>query len=279
MKQTAGQKSSDAAAARPMRMDLALGAIVPDDQNRHIEEDEAFLSLLDSIRVLGILKAVDVQDLGDGVYRLVDGERRWQAAQKAGLASIPADVWPANTPATTIRIAAITMNEERKAFGCLDVARGLRDVKRSLGDASHDVVARAMGVPVDRVKQYFALLGASDVLFDFFERNDVPLRIALEFVRYEKATNEAAARRLVTKHKQTPLTVPELIALRRRQEGARRDSTERTEAKPAPARKRAAIAGRLARALARDAEAAIAEIRSVLEPLGYSITLRAESRQ
>lgn len=278
MKSSAG-KGSEAAAIRPTRMDLGITAIVPDDKNRHIEEDDDFLSLLDSIRVLGVLKAVDVQDLGEGIYRLVDGERRWQAAQKAGLTSIPADVWPTSTPEATVRAAAITMNEERKPFGCLHVARALRDLKRSLGDASHDVVARTMGMPLDRVKQYCALLGASDVLFDFFDRSDVPLRIALEFVRYEKATNEAAARRLVARHKQTPLTVAEIVALRRRQEATRRGDGDRKDAAAAPARRRAVIAGRLAKAIARDTEGVLAEVRSVLEPLGYSITLTGEKLQ
>ena len=277
MKPTAGQKGSEAATVRPTRMDLAPGAIVPDDKNRRIEEDEDFQSLLDSIRVLGVLKAVDVQDLGEGIYRLVDGERRWLAAQKAALGSIPADVWPANTPEATIKMAAIAMNEERKAFGCLHVARGLRDLKRSFGDVSHEVVARRMGMPVDRVKQYFALLTASDALFDFFERSDVPLRVALEFVRYEKSTNEAAARRLLARHKQTPLTVSEIIALRRRQEAPRRENIARHEAAAGASPKRPVIAGRLAKAIARDTEGILAEVRSVLEPLGYCISVKAET--
>ena len=42
------------------------------------------------------------------------------------------------------------------------------------------------------------------------EQHDIPLWLAAEFMRYEKATNEGAARRLVQRHKDEPLTCHEI---------------------------------------------------------------------
>src|SRR5882672_8166480 len=77
-----------------VRLVLHATAIVPDEANRRIIEDDDFDALCDSIRLLGILQPLQVWHRADGTHRLIDGERRWRAAQKIGLKDIPCDVWP-----------------------------------------------------------------------------------------------------------------------------------------------------------------------------------------
>jgi ParB family chromosome partitioning protein len=65
-------------------MDVPVDTIVPDPGNPHVAQDENFAALVDSIRVLGILQPLHVRRAGQEV-QLIDGERRWRAAQMVGL--------------------------------------------------------------------------------------------------------------------------------------------------------------------------------------------------
>src|SRR5579883_3031046 len=70
---------------------LPLGAIRPNPAQPRQRFDEAGLDeLAASLREHGVLQPVLVHPLGDGAYELIAGERRWQAARRAGLAALPA---------------------------------------------------------------------------------------------------------------------------------------------------------------------------------------------
>lgn len=73
--------------------DIAISSIVPnpDQPRRHIEE-QGIEELALSIREHGLIQPIVVQPLPDGRYQLIAGERRWRAAQRAGLATVPAIV-------------------------------------------------------------------------------------------------------------------------------------------------------------------------------------------
>jgi ParB family transcriptional regulator, chromosome partitioning protein len=61
-------------------------------QPRERFDEEALASLTDSVRELGVLQPILVRQVGTAEYELIAGERRWRAARRAGLASIPAVV-------------------------------------------------------------------------------------------------------------------------------------------------------------------------------------------
>jgi ParB family chromosome partitioning protein len=198
-----------------VRVVLPIAEIVPDEQNRRIVEDDELVVLGESIRLFGVLQPIQVWRRPDGSHRLIDGERRWRAARSAGLAEIPCDVWPGESDPRRVAVAGLVLNEHRRAHGCLQVARRLRDIKNANG-LTLDDLATQTGFPLDRVKTYFSLFGASDDVAKFLEERGVPLKVAAEIVRYQKATNEARARRLIERYKESPLTVQEITALRKR---------------------------------------------------------------
>ncbi|MGH2707936.1 MAG: ParB/RepB/Spo0J family partition protein, partial [Actinomycetota bacterium] len=71
--------------------ELATSAIVPNPrQPRRRFDDDAIADLAASITQVGMLQPVVVRRLGMSTYELVVGERRWRAARRAGLATIPA---------------------------------------------------------------------------------------------------------------------------------------------------------------------------------------------
>ena len=73
--------------------ELPMNSIVPNPfQPRSEFDDAGIASLADSIVQVGVLQPILVRPDGDGAYQLIAGERRWRAAQQAGLTVIPAIV-------------------------------------------------------------------------------------------------------------------------------------------------------------------------------------------
>lgn len=70
--------------------ELAIGAIIPNPyQPRREFDDEKLRELADSIKEHGIIQPLVVKDGQDGKYILIAGERRFRAAQLAGLETVP----------------------------------------------------------------------------------------------------------------------------------------------------------------------------------------------
>ncbi len=247
---------------------VPVTSILPDSSNRMIKEDDDFDALSDSIRVHGLLAPVHVWRQPDGMHRLIDGERRWRAAKKVGLAEIACDVWPTETDRRRIAVAGLALNEHRKAHTCLHVARRLRDIKNESA-FSHAQLAEHTGLPLDRVKTYFTLFLGSDDIFKFLEKNEVPLKVAAELVRFERATNEARARRLIQRYRESPLTVQEIVALRKREQ---RGQTPKADDETQPARQRRPFGfiERFEAEVRRDA-AAVAQLEDLARRLGYRL--------
>jgi ParB family transcriptional regulator, chromosome partitioning protein len=76
----------------PRYVELPLAKIRPNSRNpRTVFDEDALGELEHSIREFGLLQPIVVRPVDDG-YELVMGERRWRAAQQAGLSTIPAIV-------------------------------------------------------------------------------------------------------------------------------------------------------------------------------------------
>ncbi|MBE0653436.1 MAG: ParB/RepB/Spo0J family partition protein [Bacteroidales bacterium] len=106
------------------------GAAVSEIQMRMIEanpwqprskfDEEALDELADSIKQVGIIQPVTVRLNGDGVYQLITGERRFRAAKKLGLKTIPAFVRLAED--TNMLEMALIENIQREDLDAIEVA-------------------------------------------------------------------------------------------------------------------------------------------------------------
>lgn len=104
---------------------------------------EALEDLAASIRAQGIVQPVVVRPVGEGGrYELIAGERRWRAAQLAGLDAIPAIV--KSVPDRAVMSMALIENIQREQLGPLEEALALQ---RLIGEfqMSHQDVAEAIG--------------------------------------------------------------------------------------------------------------------------------------
>src|SRR5690348_7347374 len=76
--------------AAPGLREVEVDRIEPNpNQPRQRFDRAALQELADSIRTHGVVQPLVVGDLGDDRYRLIVGERRWQAARLAGLERVP----------------------------------------------------------------------------------------------------------------------------------------------------------------------------------------------
>ena len=90
---TAGATGDLAPVAGAYFAEIPVGRIAPNRaQPRQVFDEEAMAELVHSIREIGVLQPVVVRRRGDADHELVMGERRWRAAQEAGLEAVPAIV-------------------------------------------------------------------------------------------------------------------------------------------------------------------------------------------
>lgn len=127
----------------------------PHQPRRSFAEDELEL-LADSLRQHGLLQPLLVRPVGEAGYEIVAGERRWRAAQRAGLAEVPVLIRELGERAT-LEIALVE-NVQRKDLTPLEEADGYR---RLIDDFSHtqEEIAQALGKSRSHVANTLRLLG------------------------------------------------------------------------------------------------------------------------
>jgi ParB family transcriptional regulator, chromosome partitioning protein len=99
-------------------------------QPRKLFDEAALTELTDSIRISGVIQPIIVRRAGDG-YELVAGERRWRAAKRAGLATIPAVVREV-TNAGSLELALVE-NLLREDLNPIEAAEGYRQLLADFG--------------------------------------------------------------------------------------------------------------------------------------------------
>jgi ParB family chromosome partitioning protein len=110
-------------------------------QPRERFDEESLVALTASISELGVLQPVLVRPVGDR-FELIAGERRWRAAKRAGLQSIPAVVRTVDD--TTSLEQAVVENLHRQDLNALEEAAAYQQLIEDFG-LSHDDVARRVG--------------------------------------------------------------------------------------------------------------------------------------
>ena len=173
-----GPQTSDAPVAEAERGDLLdelrelpVDLISPNPkQPRRRFEDEPLQALADSMRDRGVLQPVLVRPVDDGRYELVAGERRWRAAQIAGLAQIPALIRPRDD-AETLE-AALIENMAREDLNPVEEARACAALVEELG-LTREEVGRRVGRSRVAVSNLLRLLDLPDEALELLEAGDL----------------------------------------------------------------------------------------------------------
>jgi ParB family transcriptional regulator, chromosome partitioning protein len=125
-------------------------------------DDDAIGALAESIKSEGVVQPIIVRDTGDG-YQIVAGERRWRAAQRAGLTTIPAIVRPIDERESMIM--ALAENVAREDLNPVEQARAYAVLADEL-DLSQTEIARRVGKSRPAVANTMRLLELPDEVLD-----------------------------------------------------------------------------------------------------------------
>jgi ParB family chromosome partitioning protein len=136
--------------------ELTVRSLRPGKYQPRTRMDQASLAeLADSIRVRGVIQPVIVRPVDDGGYEILAGERRWRAAQLAGLERVPAIIREVADDAA-LGIGLIE-NIQREDLNPIDKATGLKRLIDEFG-LTHDEAAKALGSSRSAVTNLLRLL-------------------------------------------------------------------------------------------------------------------------
>ena len=124
-------------------VELPIGAIQPNPRQprAHLDE-EALAALTASVREVGILQPVLVRQVSEHQYELIAGERRWRAARRAGLATVPAVVRNASESESLEQ--ALIENLNREELNPLEEAAGYQQLIEDF-NLTHEQLAVRVG--------------------------------------------------------------------------------------------------------------------------------------
>jgi ParB family chromosome partitioning protein len=124
-------------------LELPLTSIQPNPhQPRTVFDEEALAGLAASIGELGVLQPVLVREVGDDRYELIAGERRWRAAKRAGLQTVPAIVREVDDVTSVEQ--ALVENLHRADLNALEEAAAYQQLIEDFG-LTHDDLATRVG--------------------------------------------------------------------------------------------------------------------------------------
>src|SRR6185295_4549302 len=131
---------------------------------------EALAGLAASIEVSGVVQPLLVRPLADGSYELIAGERRWRAAQQAGLEKVPAIVRDSER-AERLQVALIE-NVVRENLNPVEEARACAALVDDLG-LSKEELARRIGRSRPAVSNLIRLLDLPDETLTLLEGGEL----------------------------------------------------------------------------------------------------------
>ncbi len=140
--------------------EIEIEKIIPNPtQPRTQFDEEALDELADSIRQLGVIQPVTVKKSTDGKYIIISGERRWRAAQRADLKSLPTYIREVDDE--NLHAMALVENIQRQDLNAIEIALGMQ----RLIDECHltqDALSEKVGKKRSSVSNYLRLLKLPD---------------------------------------------------------------------------------------------------------------------
>ncbi len=124
-------------------------------QPRHEFDEQALADLTASIKSIGIIQPITLRQEEDGSYLIIAGERRFRAAQLAGLQSVPAYIRKVSDDA--VMEMALIENIQREDLNAIEVALAYQQLQ-SRNNITQDELAQRVGKSRATVANFMRLL-------------------------------------------------------------------------------------------------------------------------
>jgi len=155
------------------RDNISISSIIPNkNQPRKLFEKESLEELTNSIKERGIIQPLIVRksEDQDNKYELIAGERRWQAAQSAGLHDVPVTVIEADN-LKSLELAIIE-NVQRKDLNSIEEAESYKKLIERFG-YDQDKVSKFIGKSRSHISNSIRLLSLPEKLIDLIRNNKI----------------------------------------------------------------------------------------------------------
>lgn len=189
----------------------------PSQPRRHFD-DAAIEELAQSIAARGLLQPILVRPLSDGRYEIVAGERRWRAAQKAGVHDVPVVIRDlSDEDAAEI---ALIENVQRVDLSPVEEARAYQRLQE-VHKRSQDEIAKAVGKSRSHISNLVRLLTLPAASLEALERGLITMGHARAIL---SAPNPDAAAALIIKRGLSVRQIERIVAEAQRTEKTRSDA-------------------------------------------------------
>ncbi len=213
---------------RDLLQTLAIDRLRPGRYQPRTRMDDASLDeLAASIREQGVMQPILVRPVEGGRFEIVAGERRWRAAQRAGLAHVPALVRA--VPDQAALALALIENIQREDLNPLEEANGLARLIDEFG-LTHESAAKSVGRSRSAVTNLLRLRELAKPVQDYLLDGAIDMGHARALLGLSGGAQTAAAARVVAQRLSVRETEKLVAALtngarrRARQQVAGRDA-------------------------------------------------------
>jgi ParB family chromosome partitioning protein len=157
---------------------------------------ESLEDLASSIRAQGVVQPIVVRAISSNRYEIIAGERRWRAAQMAGLHEIPAVV--RQVPDQAAMAMALIENIQREELNPMEEAHALQRLLDEFG-LTHQETADAVGRSRVAVTNLLRLLALNEDVKRLLENGDLEMGHARALLALSGELQSSAARIVVAK--------------------------------------------------------------------------------
>src|SRR5690242_20990847 len=175
---------------------LAIDRLRPGKYQPRSKMDAASLAELAlSIKEQGVMQPILVRPVDGGRFEIVAGERRWRAAQQAGLREIPALV--KTIPDQSALAVALIENIQREDLNPLEEAKGLQRLIDEFG-LTHDAAAKAVGRSRSAVSNLLRLNALAPPVQEYLLAGQLEMGHARALLALPVAEQSGSAARVVS---------------------------------------------------------------------------------
>ncbi|MCW8926310.1 MAG: ParB/RepB/Spo0J family partition protein [Xanthomonadales bacterium] len=193
--QHAVENSRSGSTGQDTLRDLPLDLITPGPyQPRSVFDTDRLEELAESIRHQGVIQPVVVRAKGDDGYQLIAGERRWRAAQLAGIENIPAII--RDVPDEIAIAMALVENIQRENLNPIEEATALKRLVEEF-QMTHQEAGDAVGRSRSAVSNLLRLLELSEEVRELVDARHLEMGHARALLSLDPPLQAKAAREVV----------------------------------------------------------------------------------
>ena len=175
--------------------EISLDQLTPGEfQPRTKMHKETLEELADSIKNQGVLQPLLVREKASGRYEIIAGERRWRAAQIAGLKSVPVSIKKVNN--NDAAKIALVENLQREDLNAMDQSRGLQRLQMEF-NLSQEELAKSIGKSRSTVTNLLRLSKLDKKVQGYLESGEIEMGHARALLGVDGATQVALAEEII----------------------------------------------------------------------------------